>query len=522
MNKNIFKIALAAGIVFMSMACNDFLDELPDKRAELDTEEKIAQMLISAYPTELSTMLFEFMSDNRTDNGPNYGISSLTAEQSYLFQDISDIDWDSPYRTWQQCYGAIASANQALEAIEKMGTPESILPTQAEALLCRAFAHFWLVNTFCIAYNPVSSDTDPGIPYVDEPETTVGKEYERHTVSYVYEKMNEDIENALPNIGSNYMVPKYHFNRQAAYAFAAKFNLFYGNWDKAIEYATQALGENPSRYLRPYDQYAIYTVLEDIHMRFISVDEPANFLMLTQRSLWGRIHAYNSVSVSRYGMSRAVTNKTFWQHFPWGDVADGLGTIWGSNQNLLFPKMLEIFEYSDVTAGIGQPHTVLCAFTGDETLFIRAEAYVMKGEFQLAANDLNTWYSVAKSGAPSYTYAQIVNHYRTYVDRNGDRRFDTPEMKSRFSDFTDDNQLYMLHAVQAAKRLETCLTGGRWLDIKRHGMIIKKPVMTTMQAGEYLVVAPYHGATAIQLPQDVILAGLPANDRPALEREPMQ
>ena len=61
-----------ASVVLMLVSCNDFLDILPDKRAELDNEEKIAQMLVSAYPTLLPTMAFEMMSDNVADNGPQY------------------------------------------------------------------------------------------------------------------------------------------------------------------------------------------------------------------------------------------------------------------------------------------------------------------------------------------------------------------------------------------------------------------------------------------------------------------
>ena len=40
-------IALGMGLT----SCNDFLDKLPDNRTEANTEEKIQQLLVSAYPT---------------------------------------------------------------------------------------------------------------------------------------------------------------------------------------------------------------------------------------------------------------------------------------------------------------------------------------------------------------------------------------------------------------------------------------------------------------------------------------
>ena len=67
--KKILYISLALSMLSIT-GCNKFLDELPDKRAELDTPDKLAQMLVSAYSTELPTLMFEYMSDNAEENGP--------------------------------------------------------------------------------------------------------------------------------------------------------------------------------------------------------------------------------------------------------------------------------------------------------------------------------------------------------------------------------------------------------------------------------------------------------------------
>lgn len=39
-----------ATLAIVGSSCNDFLDELPDNRTELNSEQKIAKMLVSAYP----------------------------------------------------------------------------------------------------------------------------------------------------------------------------------------------------------------------------------------------------------------------------------------------------------------------------------------------------------------------------------------------------------------------------------------------------------------------------------------
>ena len=57
-----------ATLAIVGSSCNDFLDELPDNRTELNSEQKIAKMLVSAYPEGSANELFELYSDNTDDN----------------------------------------------------------------------------------------------------------------------------------------------------------------------------------------------------------------------------------------------------------------------------------------------------------------------------------------------------------------------------------------------------------------------------------------------------------------------
>ena len=67
---------------------------------------------------------------------------------------------------------------------------------------------------------------DRGIPYIKEPETSVNPQYSRGTVAEVYQNIAADLEEGLPLIDDNiYSRVKYHFNKKAAYAFAARFYL---------------------------------------------------------------------------------------------------------------------------------------------------------------------------------------------------------------------------------------------------------------------------------------------------------
>jgi hypothetical protein len=487
-------------------SCNEFLDTLPDKRAELNTPQKIAQMLVSAYSTETPVMMFELMSDNTNDNGPTYDFYVPQQRDFYLYRPTPEVDWDVPQRVWEVTYSAIASANQALEAIEELGDPEETQSSKAEALLCRAYGHFLLVNTFSIAYNPVSSGTDLGIPYITAPETTVSPQYERKTVEYVYEMIDRDIEAALPFAGDNYSQPKYHFNKKAAYAFAARFNLYYGKWDKAARYATEAVGDNPTAQFRDMAHMQSLTIPDDMTYAYIDKDAACNLLIMAQRSLWGRV--YGTLSASRYAHNREKIFHTCWQYFPWGNRISL--NLYGNNQIARFPKMEEIFEIVNATAQTGQPHTVLVPFTVEETLMCRAEANVMMEKYDEAMRDLNYWYAYYSGANRTFSANDVAFFYSAERRLNdGTVVVPHPEMKSRFN-IQEGEQENLIRAILAVRRLETIHAGLRWLDVKRHGIVVKHPVV----GGDTITIAPYDPRTAVQLPQDVISVGMEKNPLP--------
>lgn len=153
-----------ATLAIVGSSCNDFLDELPDNRTELNSEQKIAKMLVSAYPEGSANELFELYSDNTDDNSARYSYYKLSEEECYNWKDTQEEYQDTPTNLWETHYIAIASANMALEEIEKRGNPESLMPQRGEALVCRAYNHFVLANIFCNAYNTHASQ-ELGIPY---------------------------------------------------------------------------------------------------------------------------------------------------------------------------------------------------------------------------------------------------------------------------------------------------------------------------------------------------------------------
>ena len=183
--RNIILTALAS--TFALASCNKWLDVMPDNRAEIDTQEKAEKLLVSAYPENSYIVLAEMSSDN-VDHFGSSPYSNRIFLQMYNWEEVTETDNEDPKQVWGALYTAITNANQTLTAIEEMGDTPELQAAKGEALLCRAYSHFLLVNLFCQAYNPATASKDLGIPYMDAPETELNPKYERGNVADVYAK----------------------------------------------------------------------------------------------------------------------------------------------------------------------------------------------------------------------------------------------------------------------------------------------------------------------------------------------
>jgi SusD family. len=515
--KNLLYIAI--GLALISTGCDDFLDVMPDNRTELNSERTITTLLVSAYPANTDAMLLEISSDNAMDNGSRFPTGSREYEQAYLWQVITGNDNDSPYSFWEGCYKAIAAANLALEAIDKMGNPDNLQAQRGEALMCRAYGHFVLANMFCLSYDPSKAATDMGIPYIDAPITTLNPDYDRGNMKELYEKISADIEAGLPLIDDNmYTVPKYHFNQAAAYAFAARFNLYYHKYDKVIDYASVVLGNDPDRMMRNWaamnSAAANYTVRTDM---YISDKEPANLLLLPVTSILGYIIGPYKGIGERYGHSDDIFSKeTAGAAGIWGTSSSLLyaaRAVWGFTEKNAIAKVGGYFQYTDKVNRIGYAKNVIVSFSADETLLCRAEAYALRneaGDMDKATADINTWVKSHTTNKLVSTTSSIASFYNGLAYSVGTtERTQKKRLHPRGFTVMAGEQEDIIHCILHLRRIETIYEGLRWHDIKRYGIEIAHN-REGFSVDSLKVNDPRR---AFQLPQDVISAGLTANPR---------
>ncbi len=497
---NIIRFALLGAASVLLLSCNKFLDVLPDNRTEIDTPTKVANILLSAYPDYLPYGIWELMSDNVTDAGTNFGLPYNWAVTTYHFEDNPMTNYDNPFSTWQNCYSSIASANVALRAIEELGDTAELAPYKGEALLCRAFAHFILVNTFCQAYYPGSEDL--GIPYVDIIEETVYSDIPRGTVTDVYEKMIADIEAGFPLIDDSvYAHPVYHFTRRAAAAFASQVYLFYGDYEKSIEYGDVVLGDNPTKYFRNWTLYKGegYEKVD----AFVSSSETANIFNIGFHSWFTRYRQ------GRYSLANELLPETLHSKGPWGSSLGVINStnISGPAPGYYFLKIREVFLADPVTQ-VGHPYSTRVVFSTEMALLNRAEAKVLAKDYDGAASDLSFFY---KSAGANVT--RDKNYISEFYKEGGEGKLFRKVLAPKNFTFEEEMQENMVHACLHARRVFTAEYGERLLDLKRYGIAYTHVLEDVEGDSDDIKIEPYDFRLAVQIPDMVRKAGMPGNPR---------
>jgi starch-binding outer membrane protein, SusD/RagB family len=499
-------------ILFIS--CDEFLDTMPDNRTTLNTPKKITQLLVSAYPAANYSVIAELSSDNIVDNNsPEVSTTNKLASRDRMHDEIfawepviSSSDDDSPFFIWEECYKAIATANHALQAINVLEKEDNTLDMSAqrgEALLCRAFGHFILVNIFSQAFkDEQTSRNDLGIPYITDPETKVKVDYDRGSVAEVYSSIKKDIEEGINLIDDdNYQVPKYHFNTMAANAFAARFYLYIRDYEKVVFHANRVLGSNPTPVLRNWT--GIFNNSDEEIYAYINSNEPANLLILPTYSTFFRMFIRTRYAFNGSAQAFIRSGGPAWSGWPSHFAGGNWWWTYGQEFGSFNSKVMELFEYTDKIAGIGYTHVVRTEFTTDETLLCRAEAFLMLGRKQDAISDLNTW-CISHQMTRELTEDNIKSFYtpdRQYIVKP----LNSSKMSSSFLINTDQEPI--MQCILHFRRIETIFEGLRWFDIKRFGIEIKHMI----GRDKVEVLTWDDPRRAIQLPQDVIAVGMESN-----------
>lgn len=556
---------LTLGLALIGLAsCSDsFLDKVPDERTEIDSEDKVIQLLVSAYPEASPAWLGELSSDNLIDNlcphlptdmddkqvlsHYNYGSYSKWDDEAFRFEPATNAtysDMDSPGQLWSAYYGSIATVNQALAGIDRVAPDGNysakLKAAKGEALLIRAFDHFMLVNIFSQAYkNETASKQDVGVPYVTEIEDVVSKKYDRINVDSVYKMIGKDLEAGLSLISDvNFTTaPKYHFNTNAAHAFAARYYLYTRKYDKVIEHANAVLGTDSismQRMIMDLSQFDGCSSVSDYANVWGKPELNGNLMLLNTSSTLARRafgYRYSMAGPTARNVMMYSRNSMLWSGYPCPAMAVVSGQLLSSSSHdygLFSAKAYEHFQYTNKVAGIGYVHIINRPFTSNRLLLERAEAEIMLGKYEDAENDLR-WYwncSIESMTAKDkklyvdtkytkYLTNAILKKYFTYaVDDEGKMLSSINPNCQENWDFTKNmspdyvipaEAVPYMNCVNAFRRYENAFDGVRFFDLKRWGMEYVHEVGTS---SEKLVMKWNDSRRAIEVPWEALSAGM--------------
>lgn len=514
-------IALALLTLCLS-SCNKYLDTTPDNRAEINTEEKIAQLIGGAYPQASYAAMLNSRVDYVTDKGKGTEHDSNT--YPFFWRDVENQSQDTPNYFWNKCYYSVAEVNHAIEAIEKLGKPSTLDPYYGEALLIRSFSHFLVVSLYSKFYDKDSDNATPGVPYVTEPEKVVVKKYDRETVQKTWEKVETDLTEGLKYIGSDaiYQVPRYHFTMAAANAFATRFYLYKGDWNKVISHASAVIpvpvpdesgwvkSDDPANVyaannFQPWlTEYASMPSSTEIKAKYTKADNSSNLLLTEMPSRLSR-----NANSWRYGCNNSDVSNTV-------KAKNATGGVWGfrtfsnSSTHYYVPKYREHFVRESINASTGTIYTIFPHFRNEEVLLNRAEAYAMTDNLNAAVADLNVYCRQRIKGYNEtnhkLTVEKLIKFFKNEITLP-DHYF-TKYNAFGSSSWSEEKKAVVLFILEC-RRNEFMWEGLRYWDMVRY----KIPVTHMTVSGEENTLYPGDDRWVLQIPEAATLSGVEPNPR---------
>jgi hypothetical protein len=476
---------ITLSVLLLLGGCDHYLNVNPDNRVELNTIDKCAELLTNAYSSAGYTFT-EWMSDNVSYTTGTQRLNEHN--QSYQWQDITSVNQDTPTNFWTSTYESIAHANEVLAVIDNLeGDSKKRNAVKAEALLTRAYGHFMLVNLFAKDYNEQTASTDPGIPYVSEPETVFLKKYTRQSVKEVYAAIEQDILKGLKNVDGEFYANsgKYHFTKNAALAFASRFYLFKKDYTNCIKYSSQMLATEPASFVKDIDALLSQSVNPDNYTQLYSSPNDASNLLLVRQ-------VTNFPVNVGYWPSPSLFQAIFGDN-PWNTDDERVELrvpIYirggGNHEGYAIGKYQFLFQRSSITSNVGLYYTIMPVFRGEEVILNRAESYVQTNQNTLALQDLQLLVSKRYLGE-SISLSVLRTHYQSNNDANN-----------------------LLQFILDERRKEFMHEGLRWFDIKRYGLAVHHD----LSDGSIVTLTADDKRKIIQIPQTAIdVGGLRPNDR---------
>jgi len=272
---------------------------------------------------------------------------------------------------WKNNYFVIYSCNDLIQHLQSSGLPAGFKTTSiAEAKFLRAYAYFYLVNSF---------DHVPLILTTDVNQNTTAKQSDS---TAVYQQMISDLTDAKNGLSAMYAGgEKVRVNKWAATAMLARVCLFQKDWTNSALNAGQVIGSGA---------YSLTASPSDV---FQANSQEAILQFWTQ---YGYITDAQTL-IPDSGPPQYPVTPSLLAAFEPGDLrkTDWLNSSTSNGTTLYYP-----FKYHNRETSTASPE-YLMALRLPEQYLIRAEARANQGDYAGAAADINV--IRLRAGLPALT-----------------------------------------------------------------------------------------------------------------------
>ena len=244
------KYRFLPALLLCAVTSCSFLDVIPDKsgNATINTMEQLYDLMgNSGFYNDLNYLWSEnlLFSDDvelspylYSKTGKTNAYLANIADHNFLTYDPSMLE-----TTWSEVYRNMFTFNTVLELLDKVEptTVQMYHQVKGEALFNRAYFHFFGLVNYC-GYDLNS----PGIGYRDNTKSAPAGIPKRQTAAYTVSRIRQDLsdaEEALRTAGrTEFNLDKnFRVTLPSLYAFQARFELYLGNYEKALEASLKAL-----------------------------------------------------------------------------------------------------------------------------------------------------------------------------------------------------------------------------------------------------------------------------------------
>lgn len=244
--KKMKKIITILGVIALSFtvtSCDRFLDITPEGKVIPTTVEDYQKVLVSAYakyPTHKS--LTALRTDELVLDNNSMDFASLREIAMWKDSNLDQVTTEFP---WVSFYTVNFYLNQIInEGSKTMAGGNERNQILAEAYALRAYTYFDLVNLYGKPYNSTTASSDRGVPI--SLEIDLEKVLPASSVQEVYQQIHADLTKAEELMITEKQVAgeNFHFSKVALKALQARVALYQQDWQKALDYANQALAIN--------------------------------------------------------------------------------------------------------------------------------------------------------------------------------------------------------------------------------------------------------------------------------------